>query len=71
MATILHTIQIISAVALIALVLMNRSSNEGGSAFGESSFMHTRRGAERFLFGLTVVIAITFAATSIAVIALA
>ncbi|HVY35817.1 MAG TPA: preprotein translocase subunit SecG [Candidatus Paceibacterota bacterium] len=71
MAGILHTIQVASAVVLIALVLLQRSSGDMGSAFGEASFFQTRRGAERFFFILTVAVAVIFAASSIATIVLA
>jgi protein translocase SecG subunit len=67
MASILHTIQIITALALIALVLLQRSSGDTSSTFGESSFFQTRRGFERFLFITTVVCAVLFIAASIAV----
>ncbi len=71
MASTLHTIQIISALALIVLVLLNRSTGDAGSSFGGGSFLHTRRGSERFLFVLTIVVSVVFAASSIIVIALA
>lgn len=73
MAHTLHVIQIVSALALIALVLIQRNSGDMGSSFGgdNSSFLQTRRGGERFLFILTVVLAVVFVGTSLAVIALA
>ncbi len=72
MANILHSIQVISAIALIALVLLQRSQGDMASSIGgtNASFLQTRRGAERFLFTFTVVIAIVFVATSLAVIVL-
>ena len=72
MAYILHIIQISSAVLLIALVLLQRTSGDMGSTMGENaSFLQTRRGAERFFFILTLVIAIIFAGSSLAVIVFA
>lgn len=71
MAALMHTIQIISAVALIVLVLLNRSTADSGSSFGDTSFSNIRRGAERFLFVLTITVAAIFALASIAVIAFA
>jgi protein translocase SecG subunit len=71
MTATLHIIQIVSAIALIALVLLNRSTADTGSSFGDASFLHIRRGGERFLFGLTIVVAIVFALVSVAVIAVA
>ncbi len=72
MANILHSIQVISAIALVALVLLQRSQGDTASSIGSgnASFLQTRRGAERFLFTLTVVVAIVFVATSLAVIVL-
>jgi len=72
MAAILHSIQVVSAVALIGLILLQRTQGDTGSSLGDNtSIFQTRRGAERFLFVLTVLLAIIFAGSSIAVIALA
>lgn len=71
MAGILHIIQIVSALMTIGLVLLQRSSGDMGSAFGDASFFQTRRGGERFFFVLTIIVAIVFAASSIAVLFLA
>lgn len=69
MAYTLHLIQIISSVALICLILIQRTQGDMGSSFGDTmSFLQTRRGAERFLFVLTIVVAVIFVATSLAVI---
>jgi protein translocase SecG subunit len=68
MQTVLHTIQIISALVLIALVLLQRTSGDmGGSAFGNASFFQSRRGSERFFFVFTIVVAAVFAFSSIGV----
>jgi protein translocase SecG subunit len=68
MTGILYSIQIGSAILLIALILLQKSSGDMGSAFGDSSFMHTRRGAERFFFILTIIVAMIFVGTSLAVV---
>mgnify|MGYP000455649711 CR=1 FL=1 len=71
MAYILHLIQIISSLVLIVLVLLQRTQGDTGSSFGDNaSFLQTRRGAERFLFVLTVIIAVVFVGSSLAVIVL-
>ena len=71
MAYTLHLIQIISSIALIGLVLLQRTQGDTGSSFGDNtSFFQTRRGAERFLFLLTVSMAIVFVGSSLAVIIL-
>jgi len=70
MAAAVHIIQIVSALLLIGLVLMQRSTGDMGSAFGDTSFFQTRRGGERFFFVLTVATAIVFALSSIGVLLL-
>ncbi|HWC57685.1 MAG TPA: preprotein translocase subunit SecG [Candidatus Paceibacterota bacterium] len=71
MAHTLHLIQIISSVVLVVLILLQRTEGDMGSSFGSSSsFFQTRRGAERFLFFLTIVMAIIFVGTSLATIIL-
>lgn len=67
--SILPYAQIVLSVLLITAVLLQRSSAGLGGAFGESSnfssFFHARRGAERFLFIGTIVLAVLFAATAL------
>lgn len=62
-------IQIALSLLLIAgIVLQNRGASLGG-AFGGDNFASTfykRRGAEKFLFNATIVIAILFVATAVA-----
>lgn len=71
MAYILHLIQIISSLVLIVLVLLQRTQGDTGSSFGDNtSFLQTRRGAERFLFVCTVIVAVVFVGSSLAVIVL-
>ena len=71
MAYILHLIQIISSIVLIVLVLIQRTQGDTGSSFGDNtSFLQTRRGAERFLFVLTVIVAVVFVGSSLLVIVL-
>lgn len=68
----LHLVQIISSIALIGLVLLQRSQGDTGTSLGgdNTSFFQTRRGAERFLFMLTIIVAVIFAGSSLAVIIL-
>ena len=72
MAHILHLIQIISSVVLVALILLQRTQGDMGSSLGgdNTSFMQTRRGSERFMFLLTVFVAVVFVGSSLAVIIL-
>jgi len=62
MAQILPYIQIILAVLLISGILLQQSEAGLGAAFGggDGSANHTRRGAEKFLFQATIIIAILF-----------
>jgi protein translocase SecG subunit len=72
MAATLHSLQLVSAIVLIVLVLLQRTSGDTTSNFGDTmSFFQTRRGVERFVFVLTIIVAIIFAGISIAVIAAA
>lgn len=68
----LHLTQIISSIVLIALILLQRTQGDTGSSLGGDnvSFFQTRRGAERFIFMLTIVVAILFIGASLAVIVL-
>ncbi|MEO5646552.1 MAG: preprotein translocase subunit SecG [Candidatus Paceibacterota bacterium] len=71
MTATLHSLQLITGIALIALILLQRPSGDTGSNFGDSmSAFQTRRGLERVLFVLTIIVAVLFAALSIWVIAL-
>ncbi len=60
-------LQIASSVALIALVLLQeRSAGLSGIFGGESGgFYQTRRGLERVIFWMTIVVAIAFAGLAI------
>lgn len=69
MAYALPIIQITLSVLLIAgIVLQQRGSSLGG-AFGGDNFSSTfykRRGAEKFLFNLTIIVSILFFASAVA-----
>jgi protein translocase SecG subunit len=58
----------LSLLLIIGIVLQQRGSSLGG-AFGGDNFASTfykRRGAEKFLFSATIVVAILFVASAIA-----
>ncbi len=61
MSTVFFIVQIILGVLLIALVVM-QSKNLGTSAMfgGSGSFATTRRGFEKTLFNLTLVVSVLF-----------
>lgn len=63
-AQILPYAQIILSVVLIMSILLQQSGAGVGGALGSgdgSSFHHTRRGFEKFLFFLSIICAILFA----------
>lgn len=58
---------ILSLLLIIGIVLQNRGASLGG-AFGGDNFASTfykRRGAEKFLFQATIVLAVLFVVTAI------
>lgn len=57
---------VLSLLLIIGIVLQNRGASLGG-AFGGDNFASTfykRRGAEKFLFNATIVVAILFVAAA-------
>jgi protein translocase SecG subunit len=66
--TILPYIQLVLSALLIATVLLQQSDASLGSSFGGSDGAntgHTRRGAEKFFFNATIVLAVLFAASAL------
>ena len=62
----------IICVALIAAILLQSKGSGLGSVFGgDGSVFRTRRGAEKGLFQLTIILAVVFGLLSIATAALA
>jgi len=61
-ATALNLAQIIVSVVLIALILLQARTSGVGGVFGgsDTSIVRTRRGVERTMFNLTIVLAIVF-----------
>lgn len=67
METSLRIAAFILAVSLIALILMQSRGTSLGSVFGqEGSVFHTRRGAERVLFNVSIGVAVAFVIFSVA-----
>jgi protein translocase SecG subunit len=60
-------IQIVLSVVLIVLILMQRNDASVGSAFGSDGGgpERTRRGAERAIFLLTIIVAVAFVMLSV------
>lgn len=67
-STTLSYIQIILSVILMALILLQYSEAGAGSAFGGgdnfSSGFHTRRGIEKTIFLITLVVGVLFVAST-------
>jgi preprotein translocase subunit SecG len=58
--------QLLLSASLIILILMQSRGTSLGSVFGqEGSVFHTRRGAERVLFNVTISVAVGFLAISL------
>jgi protein translocase SecG subunit len=68
---VLPIIQIVTAILLVAGILLQRSEESLGGAFGGSDSVdttqNTRRGADKFVFKATIVMAVIFVIASIAV----
>ena len=65
MESAIHVVQIITAILLVVVVLL-QVRGQGGGLFGASeSTYRTRRGIERTLFQLTIVLVVVFLTTSI------
>lgn len=65
--TFLPYFQVGISIILIALILLQRSDSDAGSAFGGDGNVtrYSRRGLERTLFNLTIIAAVLFAASSL------
>jgi preprotein translocase subunit SecG len=61
----LTVIQIVIAIGLIGLILIQSSKGGLGSAWGGGGEFRTRRGAEKIVFKSTIVVAILFLIVSV------
>ncbi len=67
MNTILLIIQILLSVALVGVILMQSQGSGMGSSFGGGGeFYRSRRGIEKVLLKVTVIIAVLFLLSSLA-----
>ncbi len=68
-ASLLPYIQIVLAVILVIAILLQRTGAQIGGAFGGgdnfSSAFHTRRGFEKTLFIVTIIIGVLFALSAL------
>jgi len=61
MKQIVMIVQIVLAVILmLAILLQHRGTSLGGAFGGEGAVYRSRRGAEKFLFYLTIIVALLF-----------
>ncbi|MBI3577021.1 preprotein translocase subunit SecG [Candidatus Gottesmanbacteria bacterium] len=65
MKPVILIVQIIVAVGLIALIMLQSSKGGLGTAFGGGEFYRTKRGAERIVFSATILFGVLFLLTSI------
>lgn len=64
MRSLLVATTIISSILLVLVILLQNQGSGLGTAFGgDSGFYRTKRGAERVLFILTIVLAVVFVAS--------
>lgn len=62
----IQIIQLISAILLIVLILIQNKGAGLGSAFGgESTVYRTKRGAEKGIFIATIILAVIFLGSSL------
>lgn len=62
----LEIIQIIAAVLLIIAILMQNRGSGLGSAFGgQDSIAHKKRGAEKGIFIITIILSVVFLGTAL------
>ena len=67
MSQTLLIIQIVVAILLIsAILLQHRGTSLGGAFGGEGAVYRSRRGAEKFLFYLTIILALVFVLLALA-----
>jgi len=67
MKNILYIVQIIVSILLIIVILLQQRGSGLGAAFGgESGVYRTKRGAEKFIFRLTIILAVIFFVTALA-----
>jgi preprotein translocase subunit SecG len=66
MSVYLNLAQIVVSVVLIGVVLLQTRNSGLGSAFGGDSIYKTRRGLDRTLFQLTIVLSVLFGVISLA-----
>ena len=63
----LHIVQIIVSIFLIIIILLQQKGSGLGSTFGgDGAVYRTKRGAEKTIFRLTIILSFIFLATALA-----
>lgn len=66
MSQYLPVVQIVISLLLAGAILLQARGTGLSSVFGgESTFYHTRRGVEKFIFWATIVLAVLFVAAAV------
>lgn len=66
LSTILSIVQIIFAILLILVILLQQKGSGLGAAFGGSGTVYnTRRGVDKILYNITIVVSILFFVTAL------
>ena len=66
--SVLPYLQLVLSILLVLSIVLQQTGASLGGAFGADNFssaFHTRRGAEKFLFNLTIVLAVIFALSAL------
>ena len=67
MQNILYIFQIVISLLLMVAILLQQKGSGLGAAFGgEGAIYRTKRGAEKMIFRLTIILSILFLATALA-----
>lgn len=67
MKNLIYILQILISILLMVTILMQQKGSGLGAGFGgEGTIYRTKRGAEKFIFRLTIILAVLFLATSLA-----
>ena len=67
MQNILNIVQVIVSIFLIIIILLQQKGSGLGSTFGgDSAVYRTKRGAEKTIFRMTIILSFIFLATALA-----
>lgn len=61
----INIVQILLSIALITVIILQSKGTGLGSSFGGGNSFHTKRGAEKSLFALTIILSVLFVTTAL------